>query len=40
MSLIEGEDDLTEGITDNDYNLNKSNMGMRFKNNISKTPIR
>ena len=40
MSLIEGqEDDITEGMTENDYTQNKSGLGMNFKSNISKTPI-
>ena len=37
MSILEGnEDDFTEGMTENDYTQNKSNMGFRVKNNISK----
>ena len=40
MSILEGhEDDFTEGMTENDYTQNKSNMGFRVKNNISKTPV-
>jgi len=41
MSILDGRegDDLTEGLTENDYMQNNARLGMRIINNVSKTPV-